>query len=364
MKNPIQPKAAPTSRGPLSGLRVLELATLLPGPFCGLILSELGAAVTKVEPPGGDPARRYPPLVAGVSALFTALNRGKRCVVLDLKSRRDLSTFLRMASRADIVIEGSRPGTARRLGVDYATLRRQNPRLIYASISGHGQTGPRARRPGHDLTFQAWAGTLGRSGGPGGEPAMPAVQIADLAGGALPAVIAILAALFDRERTGKGTHLDISMADGLRALTLLHHARFAASKGHPRPTDDVLSGQAPCYRIYATRDGHVAVGALEAKFWEGFCRAIGAPDLLPHAFSGPAVVRRVQSILRRRTTREWMRWFDSEGTCVEPVREPAEVCAAEGGAPSLLKALPAWTPTPRRAPRRSRAPRGRGNRPA
>ncbi|MBI3096736.1 MAG: CoA transferase [Planctomycetes bacterium] len=345
---------------PLKGVHVLELATLLPGPYCGKILRDLGAGVVKVEPPGGDPARRYPPR----EALFRSINRGKRCLVLDLKSPPDRTKFLEMAARADVVIEGWRPGTARRLGVDYARLRKQNRGLIYVSITGYGQRGPRARRPGHDLTYQAWAGILGVGGSPGGSPAMPAVPIADLAGGALPAAIAVLAALLARKRTGRGRFIDISMAEGTRALGFLRrlglgtggrrgggaigrltgrdrraplarrtpgNARRApgdgrsgtAKEGHGAlPPDDPLSGRYPCYRLYATRDGHLALGALEPKFWEGFCRAIEAPDLVACAFGGKAVVRRIEKVLRRSDTREWMRRLDRCGACAEPVYGP------------------------------------------
>lgn len=340
------------STPPLQGIKVLELATLLPGPMCGLILAELGAEVLKVEPPGGDPIRRYPPLVNGESALFAALNRGKGSIVLNLKEASDRERFLRIAEGADVVTDGWRPGVAAALGVDDAVLRARNPRLITCSITGYGPTGPKARRPGHDINYQAWAGIPGVTGTRDSGPVLPGVQIADIAGGALPAALSILAALIERGKTGMGRHLDVSLAEGALALMILLHARFAATGESPGPGEDFLAGSQPCYRIYKTLDGEVAVGALEPKFWEGFCRALGAEDLIPQAFGGPEIVERVRSVLGGRTTAEWMSRFDAVETCVEPVRPVNEVFAdeaiARGGLMmagpaglSSLRALPA-----------------------
>ena len=266
----------PTPPGPLAGIRVLETATLLPGPWAGRILAELGAEVIKIEPPGGDPARHYPPHRGGVGHLHLLLNGGKKSVVLDLKTPEDRDAFLDLARTADVLIESWRPGVAERLGVGYGVLAALNPRLIACSITGWGHEGPRRLLPGHDVNYQAWAGHLALTGHPATGPAVPAVQVADFGGGTFPAVIGILAALRERDLTGRGRRLDVLMAVGCVALGVMSFGLVDAGIPSPGPGDGPLTGRFPNYRIYPTKDGLLAVGCLEEKFWAELCRALGA----------------------------------------------------------------------------------------
>ncbi|HWU90746.1 MAG TPA: CaiB/BaiF CoA-transferase family protein, partial [Kofleriaceae bacterium] len=205
--------------GALRGVRVLDLSRLLPGPFLTMVLADLGADVVKVEDPRvGDYLRAFPPAKGGLSGRYLAVNRGKRSLALDLKAPAGRDAFLRLAERADVVVETFRPGVLDKLGVGYARLAERNPKVVVCSISGFGQTGPYAHRAGHDLDYIGLAGVLAMGGPAAGAPVMPGVQIADLAGGSLWGATAILAALFGRERTGRGAHLDISMTEGALAL--------------------------------------------------------------------------------------------------------------------------------------------------
>jgi alpha-methylacyl-CoA racemase len=316
--------------GPLSGIRVLELAGLIPGPFCGLTLAELGADVIKVEPPGGDSLRLLPPIRGGTSALFDALNRGKRSVCLDLKNSAEHEQFLLLASDADIVIEGWRPGVAQRLGVDAATLHTFNPGLIYCAITGYGQRGAYSRNAFHDINVLALTGVLGATGNRHG-PVVPAVQIGDFSGGGQQAVIAILAALRTRDRSGEGCVLDVSMSAGVRALMPLMHARLLATGYNPGPGEDPLAGSMPSYRIYAAKDGHLAVGAIELKFWERFCTAIGCEHLAlePYAEGERAaeVVAEIETVTGRLTVDEWRDRLEGTDCCVSIVRSPTGALA-------------------------------------
>ncbi|HEY0582777.1 MAG TPA: CoA transferase, partial [Chloroflexota bacterium] len=195
----------------LDGLRVLDLTRLLPGPFCTMLLADLGADVIKIEEPtGGDPARHYPPLQGDTGALFVLVNRNKRSLTVDLKSDEGRELLLKLVERSDILVESFRPGVMDRLGLGYPVLSSRNPRIIYATLSGFGQTGPYRDRAGHDLNYLALAGVLGYNVGHDGQPVAPAVQIADLGGGTLGAV-AILAAVVSRQQTGRGQAVDVSL---------------------------------------------------------------------------------------------------------------------------------------------------------
>src|SRR3954471_20335404 len=263
----------------LTGIRVLDLSRLLPGPFLTMVLADMGADVVKIEDPKiGDYMREFPPAKGGMSGRFLAVNRGKRSVALDLKHAASKDVFLAMVDQADVIVESFRPGVMDKLGLGYEALSARNPKIVVCSISGFGQTGPYVDRAGHDLGYIALAGVLAMGGGvAGGAPAMPGVQIADLAGGALWGATAILGALVGRARTGRGAHLDISMTEGALAL-------LAAELGNQdcgaKPTrgSEVLNGAAACYAIYKTTDErYVSVGALEPKFWIALNQAIGRP---------------------------------------------------------------------------------------
>src|SRR4051812_4719628 len=260
----------------LHGIRILDLSRLLPGPFLTMILADLGADVVKVEDPKlGDYMRQIPPARGGMSGRYLAVNRGKRSIVLDLKAPAGRDALLRMAARADVVVESFRPGVLDKLGVGYEALAAVNPGIVVCSISGFGQTGPYVDRAGHDLGYLALAGVLAMGGPPGGAPMMPGVQIADLAGGALWSATAILAALVGRHRTGRGAHLDISMTEGAMALVAAELGNLACGVAATRGTA-TLNGGLACYGIYRTADDrYLAVGALEPKFWLALNQAIG-----------------------------------------------------------------------------------------
>lgn len=315
---------------PLDGVRVLDLTRLLPGGFATAILADLGADVLKVEQPGiGDGIRTYPPYTGdGRSAYHLGLNRGKRSLTLNLSTPEGVEIFRELASGADVVVESFRPGVMDRLGVGYAALREVNPGLVYVAISGYGATGERAREAGHDIDYLAHAGVLNSSGKPGHGPWQPGVQVADIGGGALPAVVAVLAALRVRDRTGEGQFCDVSMTDGARAWLVLQAAAYAVAGQVPRPGEDLLAGGLACYRVYACADGrYVAVGALEPQFFARLVEVLGIPEVaawhLDPARQGE-LAGRLAEIFATRTRDEWAEVFRGVDACVAPVRDLAE----------------------------------------
>jgi crotonobetainyl-CoA:carnitine CoA-transferase CaiB-like acyl-CoA transferase len=312
---------------PLTGLRVLDLTRLLPGPFATLVLADLGADVVKVEEPGGgDWLRDLPPHGGEVSAAFHALNRNKRSIALDLRRSEGAAAFLRLARRADVVVESFRPGVLDRLGVGYEALRREVPRVVLCSITGYGQDGPYARRAGHDLGYLALAGVLGANGTPDA-PHAPGVQVADVAGGAWPAVAGILAALVRRAATGEGGHVDLSMTEGALAMLTLPLG-IAWARGTPISRGrELLTGGAACYAVYRTRDGRfVALAALEPKFFAALCEGVGRPDLAPRQHEAPQDALRAElaRIFASRTWAEWSAFAEAHDACVSPVLEGDE----------------------------------------
>lgn len=317
---------------PLEGIRVLDLSRLLPGPFLTMIFADMGADVVKIEAPNiGDYMRQMPPARKDLGGGFLAVNRGKRSVVLDLKKPAGRDALLRMAERADIVVETFRPGVLDRLGVGYDALRARNRGIVLCSISGYGQTGPYAARAGHDLNYIALAGALAMGGERDGSPAMPGVQIADLAGGALWGATATLGALAGRQRTGEGSHLDISMCEGSLALLAHQFGFMDAGGGLPTRGASTLNGGLACYRVYQTKDGkYLSVGALEPKFWLAFNKGIGRKggdmgELVAPAERQEAIAAEVQAILMTRTRDEWAEHLAPFDCCCEPVLELDEV---------------------------------------
>jgi alpha-methylacyl-CoA racemase len=308
----------------LEDVRVLDLSRLLPGPFCTLLLADLGADVIKVEDTdSGDYLRWVPPLAGEYSAMFHPLNRNKRSVSLNLKTDAGREAFLRLVDTADVVVESFRPGVMDRLRLGWDVLHQRNPAVILCSISGYGQDGPYRDRAGHDLNYAALAGVLSLTASASGDPAMPGVQAGDLGGGALHAAVAILAALHQRTRTGNGQRCDISMFDGLVSWMAPHAALYFAGAGVPGPNSLTLNGRNPCYRIYECQDGHVALGALEPKFWRAFVEAIGLPHLADAAFTegdeGREVVGEIEKVLRQRTRADWAAAFTGLDVCCEPL---------------------------------------------
>jgi alpha-methylacyl-CoA racemase len=312
---------------PLDGLTVLDLSRLLPGGFCSLLLADFGADVIKVEDTGiGDYIRWSPPYYEGAAdtakgALFLALNRGKRSIRLNLKSDGGRDALLRLVRGADVVLESFRPGVLDRLGVGYARLREENPRLVYCAITGYGQDGPNRTRSGHDMNYLGLNGLLGLTGEAGGPPVQAAGQIADLGGGALMAAVGILVALRERERSGEGQLVDCSMFDGsLSWLAMLAAEVFAGGRA-PRRGELGLAGRYNCYRPYQCADGYVTLGALEPKFWQAFCEGVGRPDLTEHAFDPPDSESHaaVSAIFLERNRDEWRAFASEHDCCLEPV---------------------------------------------
>ena len=311
---------------PLDGVRVLDLTRLLPGAYATLMFADLGAEVIKIEDPrGGDPARSMPPLAGTTSASFELLNRNKRSVTLDLRSRDAAAVLDALASRADVIVNSFRPHTARRLGVDAATMRARHPRLICASITGFGQSGPYVERPAHDINYEALSGLLAI----GGRPEVPRHLVADI-GAALNAASGILAALFQRERTGAGAAVDVSLHEAALAWLLFPAAGQLVAGAGVDPRALPIDGADACYNIYETkRDGEcVALGALEPKFWSAFCDRIGRPDLIGAQGAIGEVRTRaleeVRAIMRTRTRDEWLALFGDLDACLCRVNSVAD----------------------------------------
>jgi crotonobetainyl-CoA:carnitine CoA-transferase CaiB-like acyl-CoA transferase len=316
---------------PLAGITVLDLSRHLPGPWLTRILLDLGATVIKVESPRGDPLRFVHPQANSMGAAFAAVNAGKQSVSIDMRAQEGRALLLELARRADILVESFRTGVLAAMGLDEATLQAENPRLIFCSLTGYGQTGPDARRAGHDINFLARAGLLSQSGPVGGTPVNPFVQVADVAGGSLPGVIGILAALRERDQTGRGRRLDLSLTRSVAGMGVLALAHAAA--GHVEPGGmGMLTGALPCYRCYPTGDGGaLALGALEPHFFVNFCTAIGRPELGDKPFAmgeaGRATMDAICETLATKSRDEWVAILDGLDVCVEPVLTPQEALA-------------------------------------
>ncbi|HRK25127.1 MAG TPA: CaiB/BaiF CoA-transferase family protein [Beijerinckiaceae bacterium] len=303
---------------PLAGLYVVDFTTLLPGPFASLMLAEAGAEILKIEPPRGDDMRRFPPLVNGESAAFAALNAGKTFLRLDLKDPAAIAGLKPHLERADIILEQFRPGVMDRLGLGYQTIRAFNPRVIYCSITGYGQTGPRANEAGHDLNYISRTGMLSLSTGGADKPTLPPLLAADIAGGSFPAMINILLGLRQRDQTGEGCYIDIAMADTPASFAWHAAATLAVSGRSPLDGAELFTGGSPRYHTYPTLDRRlVAVGALEDKFWNVFCDAIGVPELLRVPSAPPAtVIEFISQIIATKPARHWKQVLEPLDACV------------------------------------------------
>lgn len=317
--------AAPLS-GLLAGLRVIDLSRNLPGPFSTRMLADLGADILKIEPPEGDPARALP-------TLFTALNDGKARERIDFRQADDMARLRAWLADADVMVDSFRPGVLASMGLDAASLQAINPRLVMVSITGYGQQGPWAQKAGHDLNFMAMSGVLDQHRATDGTLAMPNVQWGDLAGGSAMATIAILAAVWSAQRTGLGRHIDVSMAHGLLRYLVMPQATaalLAPALGHaPRAGEDLLNGGLPCYNLYVTVDGrHLAVAALEHKFWRVACEGFGRPDwvdrhwqrgALPGSPDADALRAEVAAAVVSQPLSFWVPRFADLDACVTPV---------------------------------------------
>ncbi len=315
---------------PLDGLLVLDFTRLLPGPFATQLLANLGAEVIKIEDPGlGDYMRTVPPTIQGVSYPYLMVNRGKRSLAVDLKTKDGREILYKLVRKADILVEQFRPGVMKKLGVDYATLAKRNPKLIYCSFSGYGQTGPAKDLPGHDITFEAHAGILGVSGDHDGHPAIPGVPMADLASG-FNAAMSILAALRTRDHTKKGEFIDVSIFDTAVSLMVLNIARYLATGEEPVAGEALLTGRFPFYKLYQAADGGwLAVATVESKFWNRMCELLGAPGLQYAQFTDEGekarIVKTLEARFRTKTKAEWEALFAAESLPIVGVKTVADV---------------------------------------
>jgi alpha-methylacyl-CoA racemase len=325
------------SSGALGDVRVLDLSRLLPGGFCSLLMADLGADVLKVEDTGmGDYVRWAEPHYEGVersaaSSLFLALNRGKRSARVNLKTEQGQEVLKRLVREHDVLLESFRPGVLDRLGVGFEVLRGENPGLVYCAITGYGQDGPYRDRSGHDMNYLGLNGLLGLTGEKDGPPIQAAGQIADLGGGALMAAFGILAALRERDRSGEGQFVDISMHDGAMSWLAMVAGRYLCDGEVPRRGGLELAGSLVCYRPYPCADGWVTLGALEPKFWQAWCRGVGREDLIEKQFEGPDSETRaeVERVFMERTRDEWQAFASEHDCCLEPVLELDEALESE-----------------------------------
>jgi len=312
---------------PLAGIRVLDFSTLLPGPLASLFLAEAGAEVIKVERPGiGDEMRGYEPRFGDDSANFALLNRGKGSVAIDLKSSDALVRLTPLLKTADVLIEQFRPGVMQRLGLGYEAVRAINNGIIYCSITGFGQDGPRANAAGHDLNYLALTGLLSFTADRDDVPTMPPTPIADIAAGSYPAVVNILLALLQRQLTGQGSRLDISMTDSLFVLAYWGLAGGFAAGRWPRPGSELVTGGSPRYRIYRTRDGgYVAAAPIEQRFWENFCPLIGLSEEYCNDRRDPVcTIAAVAARIAAQPTDHWRHVFADADACCAVVATLAE----------------------------------------
>ena len=324
---------------PLAGVRVVDFSLLLPGPLATLLLARAGADVTRVEPPGGDPMRKVGPFLDGASIPHAWLAAGKHSVVADLADGADRARVLDLVRSAHVLVEGFRPGALRRFGLSYDDLAPGHPGLVYCSITGYGQGGPDAARAGHDLTYMAQARLLDVVAGPGGNPPLPPTLVADIGAGALPAAMNILLALRRRELTGAGVHLDVSMTANLDIFNLFALADATAGAPAKAAGERFFAGGTPRYGIYRCADGrHLAVAALEDRFWRRFLAAIGVEECGGDGPTRTAVAAAVAS----RPAAEWEALFGAEDVCAAVVRRAGEAVVPRRGLPLPLHG--AWDP--------------------
>jgi len=315
---------------PLSGIKVLDFTTLLPGPMAALVLAEAGAEVLKIERPGvGEEGRHYEPKWGRDPVSFAMLNRGKKSLAIDLKERRALKLLEVLIEDADVLIEQFRPGVMERLGLGYDSVRKINPKLIYCSITGYGAKGPKADVAGHDMNYIGDTGLLSLSMGPTDAPVVPPALIADLAGGTYPAIVNILLALLQRQNTGEGTHLDIAMTDNMFMLMNWAIGQGLVTGQWPENGGNLLTGGTARYRIYPTKDGRfVAAAPIEQKFWDRFCELIDLPqDLRDDRKDPQATLQAVEKIIASRMSGEWRRVFYREDCCCSIVQSLQEALA-------------------------------------
>jgi formyl-CoA transferase len=318
----------------LAGVRVIDVTQVMAGPFCTMLLADLGADVIKIEPPTGDMTRRMPGGVGNDTPAYNAVNRGKRSVVLDIKTAAGHAAVLRLVESADLFVENSRPGVMAGLGLGYDVVAGRNPRVIYASISGYGQTGPDRAKGGLDLIAQGVAGIMSVTGAAGGPPMKSGIPLTDL-GAALFAVTGILAALIHRNRTGQGQYVDTSLVEAGVALSVWEATEYFAGAGVPAPLGSAHRMVAP-YQAIACADGYVTIGASNDRLFGQLCEALGHPEwaAVPDFADNPSRVRhrtalaeRIESVTRHRPTRHWLEAFHARDIPCGPINSYADVFA-------------------------------------
>lgn len=308
----------------LKGIHVLDLSRHAPGPYCTMLLADLGADVVVVEAPQGVTRQVGDEMGVGDrTKAFLPMGRNKRSIALDLKDPAAREACLRLAERADVVVEGFRPGVAARLGVDYESVRKRNPAVVYCAISGYGQTGPYANLPGHDLNYISVSGALGMIGWPGQPPAIPINVLADFAGGGLFAAFSILAAVVSRQRTGTGQYIDMAMSDGTMSLACLAASDYYSSGDPPRPGEYYLNGAYPCYNVYETRDGRwLSLACMEPWFWKNLCELFGCEQYTEHQFNAdkfPEILELLRRRFREKDRDVWFAELSARDICATPV---------------------------------------------
>jgi len=317
--------------GPLEGIRIIDFTRLYPGPFGTQLLGDMGAEVIKVEDKNSpDYIRFFPPKFKDEGAGYIAVNRNKKSFALDTRSDEGIELFLKLAEKSDVVVEQFRPGIMDKMGLGYETAKKRNERIIYASITGFGQTGPYAQVPGHDMNYMGLAGISDVIGPKDGPPVIPGIQIADVAGGGLMSVIGILAALAARERTGVGQHVDISMFDGVLPFIGMIYANYLAGGGMPERGNTFLSGALVCYNIYETKDNkYITLGALEYKFWKRVCELIERPQYTDKQYAEgeerDEIHKDLTELFQTKTRDEWLEIFRGEESMTDGVLTIDEV---------------------------------------
>jgi crotonobetainyl-CoA:carnitine CoA-transferase CaiB-like acyl-CoA transferase len=319
----------------LEGIKILDLSRLAPGPYCTMILGDLGAEVIRIDPGGGRATEAIFPMPAEEEERMRAYDsegRNKKSIVLNLKTQEARQIFYKLAETADVVIEGFRPGVTKRLGVDYDTIKEKNPRIVYCSLTGYGQTGPYRDMVGHDIDYISIGGALGIIRERGGRPVPPGNLVADYAAGGMQAAIGILAALMARESTHKGQWVDIAMTDGV--ISLMHMAaaqyfQIGVVPGLSLDMSILTTGKIPHYNTYETKDGrYIGIGSLEPWFFQNLCRALGREDLSPYEWSiekWEEISSFFTETFRTKTRDEWFELLRQTDTCAAPVYSIDEV---------------------------------------
>lgn len=314
---------------PLKDVKILDLSLFVPGPFCTMMLADFGAEVIKIEQPNqGDFNRSFPPLINGVGYRHLILNRNKKSITLNLKSEEGKKLFYKLAKIADVIIENFRPEVTTRLGIDYDTIKKINPQIIYCSITGFGQTGPNRMKPGQDLNFMAYSGVVSLTGERNGMPYIPGMQIADMAS-AMMACNGVLLALYNRQKTNMGKYIDISMLDSIISMLPTDISFYLGSNETPIRGETRLTGKLPNYNIYKTKDNrYLVVAALHKKFWANLCNLLDHPELIDDVDNEQKrefIFKVLKNTFAKKTLKEWMVLFENTDTCVTPVNNIDEV---------------------------------------